>query len=358
MNSETFLVFVLDIISFYAAYLIVVISLNLQYGYSGIPNFGLAFSVAGGAYVTGALTGRIAMWYYGIDSGLDFIDDNSFVTDMINEHLAKDPKGAMLIFFLMLLICIGANALLGFIAAYPAIRLRADYLMMTLIAMAEGIRVIGVNYKRLVGATFWIHVPDLFAWLGEYRRLVVTLTALGFSFMVLFLVHLIVNSPAGRLIKAMRENELTAESVGKDITRLRMKIVVLGAVLASFAGFWWSILNGVVLSAAYTRNDWTFWPWLMLMIGGRGNNFGSAVGTGAVILLRRFIIYYKHSLEQYIPFSVIWLERILLGTALIIIITFRPEGLIPERPIIVRGIKNYRRFLDKIKGKKGKDSNG
>jgi len=356
LSLDSFLVLLTDIITFYAAYLIVVIALNLQYGYAGIPNFGLAFSVAGGAYITGALTGRIAMWYYGVDSGLDFIDDNSFITDILNEHLANDPVGGLTIFFIMLLICIGINALLGFIASYPAIRLRADYLMMTLIAMAEGIRVIGLNYRPLVGATFWIHVPDLFAWVGEYRRIVVTLLALGFSLLVLFIVHLIVNSPAGRLLKAMRENELTAESVGKDITRLRMKTMVLGAVLASFAGFWWSILSGVVLSAAYTRTDWTFWPWLMLMIGGRGNNLGSALGTAAVILLRRFIIYYKHSLEQYIPFSVVWLESILLGVALILIITFRPEGLLPERPIVVRGIKDYRRFLDKVKNKVSRES--
>jgi len=358
LNFETILALVLDILTFYAAYLMVVISLNLQYGYAGIPNFGLAFSVAGGAYVTGALAGRIAMWYYKVDSGLDFIDNNRFVVETLNEHLAKDPTGGLIIFFVTLLICIGVNALLGFVASYPAIRLRADYLMMTLIAMAEGIRVIGINYRPLVGATFWVSVPNLFAWVGEQRKLVVTMLALGFSLAAFFIVHLIVNSPAGRLLKAMRENELTAESVGKDITRLRMKIVVLGAVLASLAGFWWSILNGVVLSAAYTRTDWTFWPWLMLMIGGKGNNLGSAIGTGAVILLRRFIIYYKHSLEEYIPFSVVWLERILLGTTLIIIITIRPEGLLPERPIIVRGIKNYRRFLDKIKAKISKEDTG
>lgn len=105
-----------------------------------------------------------------------------------------------------------------------------------------------------------------------------------------------------------------------------------GSAIAGIAGSLWSFYCGTVLAAAYTRTYWTFWPWLMAMIGGMGNNIGALVGVATVIIFRRLIIYYKYSLEAYIPFSVVWLEQILLALALILVMMFRPQGIIPEKP--------------------------
>ncbi|MEM0264800.1 MAG: branched-chain amino acid ABC transporter permease, partial [Candidatus Methanomethylicia archaeon] len=132
----------LDIIVFFAVYLIVTLALNLQYGYTGIPNFGLALSVAVGAYTTGALAGRIGMWLCGIRD-LDYIMYNAMITSMINNAIKVDPMKGLIIFTLTILTVIVVCAFIGFIASYPAIRLKADYLMMVLIAMAEAARIIG-----------------------------------------------------------------------------------------------------------------------------------------------------------------------------------------------------------------------
>ena len=323
---------IMDIMAFLTVYLIVVISLNFQYGYTGIPNFGLAYSVAGGAYVTGALAGRIAMWYYGVGQGLDYIHDNSFIMSMVNERIAHDPAGGLLLFFTVIALVVGINAFLGFIASYPAIRLKADYLMMVLIAMAEAIRIIGLRYYPLVGGTYWVHVPDFFAWTGHFRSYIVTGLMIGTAALMFILVQLFATSPLGRLVRAMRENELTAEALGKDIVKLKIKVIVLGSVIASIAGFLWSLYTEVVLSAAYTRTDWTFWPWLMLMIGGRGNNVGAAVGAAIIVVGRRLIVYYKHAFKEYIPFSVVWLEQFMLGALLILVMIFRPQGLLKNQP--------------------------
>ncbi len=342
---------IISVLAFISIYLIAVIALNLQYGYTGIPNFGLALSIAGGAFVAGALTGRIAMWYYGVDSNLDFISDNSIITSIINQRLAHDPLGGITIFLLIIAISMLINAFLGFIAAYPAIRLREDYLIMVLIAMAEGIRIIGINYRPLVGGTLWVHVPDLFAWLGDLRRTIYVIIMFISSMLIFVLVQLLVTSPFGRLIRAIRENEILADSLGKNIVKVKMIVMVLGSALASIAGVLFALYTEVVMATSYNRIDWTFWPWLMLMIGGMGNNVGAFVGTIAVILARRLIIFYKHEIEHFIPFSVVWLEHILLGITLILFMAFRPQGLMPEKPTKVRGLADYSKIYTKVKEK-------
>lgn len=77
---------------------------------------------------------------------------------------------------------------------------------------------------------------------------------------------------------------------------------------------------------------WTFWPWAFLMLGGAGNNFGVLIGVLIYTIVRTAIILYKGVLTAIIPMSPEWLEYILIGTALIVIMLFRPQGLIPERP--------------------------
>ncbi|MEM1549749.1 MAG: branched-chain amino acid ABC transporter permease [Candidatus Methanomethylicia archaeon] len=321
----------LDIIVFFAVYLIVTLALNLQYGYTGIPNFGLALSVAVGAYTTGALAGRIGMWLCGIRD-LDYIMYNAMITSMINNAIKVDPMKGLIIFTLTILTVIVVCAFIGFIASYPAIRLKADYLMMVLIAMAEAARIIGLNYTPLVGGTTWVSVPNIFIWIGDFASQFTIILTLIISILIFVFMQFIVSSPFGRLIKSIRENELTAECIGKDVVNVKIKIMMLGSAIAGIGGSLWSFYLGTVLAAAYTRTDWTFWPWLMAMIGGIGNNIGALVGVAAVIFIRRLIIYYKYSIEAYIPFSVVWLEQLLLGVALILVMIFRPQGLIPEKP--------------------------
>ena len=329
---------IIDILTFLAIYLVLAVSLNLQYGYAGIPNFGLALSAAGGAYVTGALTGRIAMTIYGVGEGLDFMTDNTKITELINARLIHDPLMGIMIFVLIIAIATVINAGLGYIASRPAIKLRADYLMMTLIAMAEAARVIGINYYPLVGGTFWVHVPDLFAWMGDMKRVGVCLIIFAIAIIVFLAAQFMVTSPYGRLLRAVRDNEVTAECVGKDVVKIRTKVIIIGSIIASLAGVLYAFHLQTVLATAFKRTDWTFWPWLMVMVGGPSNNIGAAVGTLVVILTRRMIIYYKHYFEAYVPFEVIWLEQIMLGLALILIMVFRPQGLIPEKPTRIRGL--------------------
>ena len=337
---------IIDITIYFTLYLIVSIALNLQYGYTGIPNFGLALSVAGGAYVTGALAGRIARLYYGVGLDLDFMLYNTKITSMINERLAHDPLGGILLFIIIIAISSIINAGIGFLASYPAIRLEAIYLMMVLIAMAEAIRIIGENYYPLVGGTFWVHVPNVFAWMGEFQRIGVTIIFLCIALIVFLMVQLITTSPFGRLIRAVRENETVAKCLGKDIIKVKIVVMVLGSIIASLTGVLYAFYNYAVMATAFQRTDWTFWPWLMVMLGGKGNNVGTLFGVLIFTIVRRIIIIEKHDIQAFIPIEVIWLEMLMMSAFLIIIMVLRPQGLIPEKPTKIRGIR-----FDKIKKK-------
>ena len=92
------------------------------------------------------------------------------------------------------------------------------------------------------------------------------------------------------------------------------------------------------MPTSYTRYDWTFWPWLMLLLGGRGSEVGAVAGTASIITLRRIVSVYKHTFQAFIPFSVDWLERIAMGIAFLVIMMFKPYGLFPEKPFRMKGV--------------------
>jgi hypothetical protein len=169
-------------------------------------------------------------------------------------------------------------------------------------------------------------------------------------FLIYLFIEILTSSPFGRLIKAVRENEITARFIGKDVTRIRILVLLIGSSLASIAGVLYSLFMGAVMASAFTRSDWTYWPWLMLIIGGKGNNIGALVGAVIIVIARQLIAIYKHDLELFLPFSVVWLEQILLGITLIAFMIYRPIGIIPEKPVKIRGIsfKKIKQEIERI----------
>jgi len=350
MTESVFLQWFIDLFMFFLLYLIVTLNLNFMYGYTGIPHFGISLSVAGGGYVVGALTGRILRGIYNVYPELDFMYENSKITNEINAHLANDPFTGIGIFLLIIVISLVLNAGLGYIVSRPAIRLSGSYLIIVLIGMAEATRIIGMNYYPLVGGTFWVHVPDVFNWMGDLRTegflIICTLFTLG----IFLLLQAMSTSPLSRVVRAVRENPTSAECIGKNVIGVRTKVIVLCSALTSIAGVLYGFYIHAVLSTSYTRASWTFYPWLMFMVGGVGNNMGATIGTFIFITLRRLIIFFKHDIEIFVPFQVQWLEQIMTGVMLLLIIIFRPQGLLPEKPTKMRGL-NYEKFHDELENK-------
>ena len=107
---------------------------------------------------------------------------------------------------------------------------------------------------------------------------------------------------------------------------------MVSAGLAAIAGALYAFYVGGTIAFAYDRASWTFWPFLMILIGGLANNKGVLIGTLLFVTLRKFIIYFKDSFQGYVPFDVIWLDFLLLGIILLAVLLYRPQGIFIEKP--------------------------
>ncbi len=333
MDLSVISIFLTNLIILIGLFIIISLSLNLEYGYAGIPNFGKLLAVAGGAYFVGAASGRILALAYGQPAGLGYIERNLEVVGFLNNSLSSSPLQSIgfLIFSIMGAAFFGG--LLGYAASYPAIRLRGDYLAITLLAMGEILWVIGDNWQPFIGGSMGVRIPDPFRWIeSQYRPVAVLSTVLLLALMVFLYLEYLGRSPLGRLLKAMRENELSASVHGKDVVRLRTRTLIVGFSIAAVSGALNSLWTVSVSPKDFERVRHTFMPWVMVMIGGAGNNLGAVIGAIIFVTLRELIVFYKYFFEAIAPFDVVWLEYLLMGIALIIVLMYRPEGLLPEKP--------------------------
>ncbi|MDQ1280982.1 MAG: Branched-chain amino acid transporter permease [Thermoproteota archaeon] len=335
--------FVLNLLASLAPFLIVTVSLNLEYGYAGIPNFGKTLAVAGGAFVAGVIPGRFLAFLFGIGKNLSYIDDNKQIVSAINRQLVTDPVLSIGIIILTLIMAVLIGALLGLLIAYPVARLRTDYLGMTFLAFGQVILVIGNNFPPLVGGTLGVSVPDPFAFVsvysifdllpGEMRNLFVITFMSIVALLVFLFARRLTRSPLGRVLRAIRDDENSALALGKDVQRNRIIIMIFSSAIAALAGALYAMYTANVFSTTYSRTTWTFWPWVMVILGGAANDLGIVSGTFIFVAVRQIISYYREFFEPILPFNIVWLDTLLLGLALLFILIYRPEGLIREKPI-------------------------
>ncbi len=331
MVLESEAIFIIDLLAIFAVYVIVNLSLNMEFGYAGIPNFGKVLAVGAGAFVTASIPGRIFASMAGIEG--DYIGNNLAIVSEINIWLVDNTGIGFAVFFLTLIVAAGVGGGIGLLTSYPAIRLRGDYLAISLLAFGESIRVIGNNFTPLVGGTLGVQVPDPLSFLpDELRFTVATIGLILIAIAVYIFSERMIRSPLGRMLRAVRDNEVAAESLGKDATKIRIKVIMVSAALAAIGGALYAFYVGGTIAFAYDRASWTFWPFLMILIGGLANNKGVLIGTLLFVTLRKFIIFFKDSFQGYVPFDVVWLDFLLLGIILLVILLYRPQGIFVEKP--------------------------
>ncbi len=329
LEAET--IFLVDLLAIFAIYVIVNLSLNLEFGYTGIPNFGKVLAVGVGAFVAASIPGRIFANLAGIEG--DYIENNLTIVSQINVWLVDNTGIGFAVFFLTLGIAAVIGGGVGLLTSYPAIRLRGDYLAITLLAFGESIRIIGNNFTPLVGGTLGVQVPDPLSFLPDDIRFPIATVGLILIAIVVFLYsEKLIRSPLGRMLRAVRDNEVAAESLGKNATQIRIKIIMVSAALAAIGGALYAFYVGGTIAFAYDRASWTFWPFLMILIGGLANNKGVIIGTLLFVTLRKFIIFFKDSFQGFVPFDVVWLDFLLLGIILLVVLLYRPQGIFVEKP--------------------------
>jgi branched-chain amino acid transport system permease protein len=153
------------------------------------------------------------------------------------------------------------------------------------------------------------------------------------------------NSPWGRMMRAIRDNETAARAMGKDVTRRHLMVFVLGSAVCGLAGAMMVTLDGQLTPGSYEPLRYTFLIWVMVIVGGSGNNWGAVLGG--------FIIWFlwvqaepagrwamdmitsglgaDSGLRAHLMTQAAHTRLIMMGLALLLMLRFAPRGLIPER---------------------------
>jgi branched-chain amino acid transport system permease protein len=189
--------------------------------------------------------------------------------------------------------------------------------------------------------------------LGDYvRDASVVFVKLSYSglflvILVAFIVlsNLALNSPWGRKVRAIRDNEVAASAMGKNITRQHLQIFVIGSAIVGVAGALLVTYDGIFISTAYQPLRYTFLIWVMVIVGGSGNNLGSVLGAfiiwfmwiqsgpmglWVVEMLGNYLQEGNTSLE-FIEDRVHYLRLVFMGSIMLFIMRFSPGGILPEK---------------------------
>ncbi|RLG25437.1 branched-chain amino acid ABC transporter permease, partial [Methanosarcinales archaeon] len=259
----------LNILIWLGLYLIVSLSLNVEYGFGGIPNFGREFTVLIGAITVGALVNRILMALFGVTG--EITTASGEVKYLMNDLIFQNP----LIGLALLLLVIILAAVAGAIFIIPSARLSEDYLAITLLAISEVLFMVSYYTPTIIRGYYGTSVPDIFAWTpSEYRTALFAILVILTAAVIFIILDRILTSPYGRLLKAMREDEKVVKACGRDLTSLRMRTVALGSAIAAIAGALYSLYTLNVITTSFSRVEWTFYPFLMILLGGVGNKKG------------------------------------------------------------------------------------
>ena len=162
---------------------------------------------------------------------------------------------------------------------------------------------------------------------------------------LIWLAEKALNSPWGRMMRAIRDNETAARAMGKDVTRRHLMIFVLGSATCGLAGAMMVTLDGQLTPGSYEPLRFTFLIWVMVIVGGSGNNWGSVLGAMAIWFLwvqaepagRAFMDFITSwmadgsDLRAHLLTQAAHTRLIIMGMALLLMLRFAPRGLIPER---------------------------
>jgi len=286
-----------SIATFVGIYMILALALNMQWGKTGMVNFGIAGFFGLGAYTSGLLT---------VDAGWPFIGG------------------------------VVAAAAMGFVfgagVSLLSVRLRDDFLAIVTLGFAEIVRLVLLNEDWLTRGPRGLPI-DVRPLSGLFDRSTYGYFYLGLValavIVVLFVAEKLARAPYGRVMKAIREDDVVTETLGKNVLFYRVQVFAVGSMFMGVAG---------ALYAHYVQNisPEHFVPmvaifiWMSVIVGGAGNNWGLLIGAGLVMVIlegTRFMGDFVTFLDAE---KLSAIRIILIGVLLILIVRFRPQGILPE----------------------------
>jgi branched-chain amino acid transport system permease protein len=310
-----------------ALYAMLALALNLHWGYTGLFNIGVAGFMAVGVYT-------MAMLYNSPSGTPPGLGVPFYVSDFFGNVVGLPGWGFLVGLLVCVLLGMVAAALIGAVAALPALRLRADYLAIVTVGLSEIIRrvLLSTEFQTFTlfanldvklggieilpdlalgtGAGQGINLPanpvramyyldpsnpgegttglgsflfDLAGGVGIRQSVVISWTYTGFLIVFVGIFYWLLvrtgNSPFGRVLKAIREDEGVAQALGKDTRRFKIKVFMLGCALMGLGGILWEGSKGFTDPTSTTFLPLTtFYVFIALIIGGAGSNTGSVLG--------------------------------------------------------------------------------
>lgn len=285
--------YILDTLVYIGIYAILAVSLNLEAGYTRLMNFGKVAFFAIGAYTSALLSIAGAPFIVGMLAG-------------------------------MLL-----SALFGFLVSLPTLRLRADYLAIVTLSFGEILRLFFLNELWLTNGPMGIRgiSQPLYSAFDNYTLFYVLLVY-AFLLVCYVFAERIINSPFGRMLKAVRDDEDAAQAFGKNTFIFKVKVFVIGSCMASVSGTLFAHYIAFISPDMFFPAV-TFSVWTMMVIGGKANNLGVIMGAVMIQVLERGTRFLKDFVM--LPVEPSNLRIIVIGLLLILFILYKPDGIIKEK---------------------------
>ena len=329
--------------TFVAIYAIFTLGLNVQWGYTGIFNFGVMAFFLVGANVAAIITKPPASSEFVRYVG-GFGDKLAFIPVLNSDQWLPFLFGVAGAAF--------AAGLLAFLLSIPALRLREDYLAIATIGIAELLRRITIEEQGLVNGTRGLTgIPRPLAGLvepGEYRFVIFAI-ALGTLIIVYFAVERAIRSPWGRVLRAVREDELATAASGKNVFSFKSQGFVVGAMIMGIGGALYAYANGAVSPTTFTHFFGTFIFWAMLMAGGSGNNKGAILGAYVIWGFWTITLQLQgYDLPGVVSSRIFFIRDFLLGSLIVAVLLLRPQGLLPEERRVSIWVERFTRRPEKL----------
>jgi len=284
--------YLIYVISLIAIYSILTISLNLSVGYTGILSIAQAAFMGIGAYTTAILLTQMGY--------------NFFATIFIGMAVA---------------------GIIGCGLAWATLRLKGDYYVIASFGFQIIIYNIFLNWISLTQGPFGIRQippPQVFGF-SFGSPLKYALLSLGFMAICLWAAWRLGEAPFGKVLRAIREDEAAAASIGKNVKRFKILVFTISSMMASIGGALYACLITYIDPFTFTIHESIF-ILALVIIGGAGNVFGSFVGAALLISIPEMLRFLDVPTTVASP-----IREILYGTLLLVFLRLRPKGLLPEK---------------------------
>lgn len=296
------LIFAANILTLVGIYAILTMILNMEAGWAGLWDLGTAGLLATGAYAYVILTVQ--------EANILFAPEWPIWAGVIGSALF--------------------TGFVAFLIGLPALRMRGEFFLITTFAFSVVIiELITTESAITLGSAGFHRIDRPFDHLvssRNYNFVLLGIVALAVV-LVYAIVHRIGRSPFGRLLRAVRDNEAVAHSVGKNITLARLTVfIIAGCMIGAAAPLYvWYIRS---LFPHLFHSSLTFAVWTAMVIGGIGHLRGPILGAFLLICLTEATQFLQVSVEY--AGLLASLRPIIIGLALILVMRLRPEGLLPE----------------------------